>query len=96
MIQVSSLEAHDRIRSTKHTVLKRVEDYLRSRGRQGATDVEIQQALWLPVTTEVPRRNELVKAGIVRNTGKRRKTGTGASAIVWAIVETPGGQGMLF
>lgn len=56
---------------------------IKSRG--GATDEEIQRALKMNPSTSRPRRIELERAGIVRDSGKRRKTRSGRWAIVWKV-----------
>lgn len=53
------------VRDSAATLRQRVLDYLRSRGRQGATDEEIQLALGMPGNTQRPRRQELERAGLV-------------------------------
>lgn len=66
----------------------RVYAYLRDTAG-GATDEEIQSALGMKVQSETPRRGELVDAGLVRDSGRKRKTSSGATATVWEAV--PGG-----
>ena len=56
------------------------------RGPVGATDAEIQAALELPSDTERPRRRELVRLGMVRDSGQRRPTPSGRLAVVWSAV----------
>ena len=63
-------------------------DYLVERGEYGATDQEMQAYLDLPNQSQTPRRWELVRAGLVMNSGRRRKTLSGRSAIVWVITPT--------
>ncbi len=50
---------------------------------RGATDQELQEALSLTVSTEVPRRKELESVGLVVSSGLKRPTRSGCSAIVW-------------
>ena len=49
----------------------------------GLTDQEIQDALSMPAHTECPRRIELVRAGLVVDSGEVRKTKSGRNAVVW-------------
>ena len=49
----------------------------------GMTDEEIQLALRLNPSTERPRRIELVRAGKVRDSGKKRRTKSGRMATIW-------------
>ena len=51
--------------------------------RGGATDAEVQDALSLPVSTQVPRRVELVARGLVRDSGERRR----CKAVVWEVIK---------
>jgi hypothetical protein len=62
---------------------ERVYAFIRDRGTFGATDQEIQHGLSLHEQSQGPRRNELVKASRVRNSGLRRETRSGRTAIVW-------------
>jgi len=48
-----------------------------------ATDEEIAHGLALNPSTARPRRVELVAAGLVRDSGTRRRTVSGRQAIVW-------------
>lgn len=49
----------------------------------GMTDEEIQLSLKLNPSTERPRRIELVRAGKVRDSGKKRATKSGRLATIW-------------
>ena len=74
---------------TSHTGTQRarVLAMLRERGTSGATDQEIQEALGLPTNSETPRRGELVKAGLVVASGRRRMTRSNCPATVWVLPE---------
>ena len=52
----------------------------------GHTDEELQADLAMPPSTQRPRRVELVKAGLVRDSGRVRKTRSGRNAVVWEAV----------
>jgi hypothetical protein len=52
----------------------------------GRTDEEIQDALGMPANTERPRRRELERAGLVRDSGRKRPTRSGRSAVVWEVI----------
>ncbi len=67
-----------------------VYDFILEHGEHGATDQEVQRALELPSQTECPRRWELVKGGLVENSGKRRRTLSKRSAVVWTAIKTEG------
>lgn len=64
------------------TQRRRVLDFIARRGRLGATDLEVQEALGMNGNTERPRRVELVDAGLITDSG-RRATVHGHPMIVW-------------
>ena len=49
----------------------------------GMTDEELQGELEMNPSSQRPRRGELVEQGWVEDSGQRRKTASGADAIVW-------------
>ena len=61
----------------------RVLALLRGFPRNGFADHEVQQLLNMNPSTQRPRRVELVKAGLVVDTGKTRLTPSGKRAVVW-------------
>ena len=60
-----------------------VEALIRSQGERGATDWEIHESLSCPYSSVQRPRGDLVVAGVVKDSGLRRRTGYGRSAIVW-------------
>lgn len=68
------------------TQRQRVLDLIRDRGVGGLTDEEIGYALSLSQNSVRPRRLELVEAGLVEDSGRRRATVGGNPAIVWVAV----------
>jgi hypothetical protein len=52
----------------------------------GRTDEEIQRMLKLNPSTQRPRRIELVQSGMVRDSGRTRKTASGRAATVWEVI----------
>lgn len=58
-------------------------DWLRVRGNYGCTDDEL--FLWIAGSQNAirPRRVELVKSGLVKDSGTTRKTRSGRAATVW-------------
>ena len=80
-IQQTSRDAHDDIKPDARTLRERVHAYIIRQG--GATDEEMQHALGMGANTQRPRRRELVQRGLVRDSGKTRKTQAGREAIVW-------------
>lgn len=61
----------------------RVFAFIASRGTEGATDDEGERALSVTCSTYTPRRGELVKQGVVVDSGLRRNTAAGRPAAVW-------------
>ena len=51
---------------------------------------QLQEALDMPASTERPRRVELVRGGLVRDTGARARTHSGRRAVLWAANGGPG------
>jgi hypothetical protein len=81
--------AHDTSRAAAVTVMprtgtqrRRILDYCIMRGTDGATDLELQHALNLDGNTQRPRRLELVHAGYLEDSGRRRH-----GHIVWIDAE---------
>ncbi len=83
----TSRKAAHKIAGHAATLRIKVYNVLRERGDHGATDQEIQIALDLPSNTQIPRRWELVKAGLVVASGKKRKTASNCLATVWVLSE---------
>ncbi len=83
----TSRVAAGRIAGHAGTLRAAVLALLRERGEHGATDQEIQDALQLPSNTEIPRRWELVNAGAVVASGRKRKTRSNCPATVWVLSE---------
>ena len=59
---------------------------IRARKLQGATDEELQIQLGMNPSTERPRRIELLRAGLIDDSGRTRKTTSGRSAVVWVAI----------
>lgn len=68
-------------------VARRVYDEIARRGADGATDDEIEEALDLTHQTASARRRELVQLDSVVDSGRRRATRRGRSAVVWIAAE---------
>lgn len=83
----TSKAAAERAAANAETLRGQVLRHLKQCGVRGATDSELQEALNLHVSTQVPRRRELVLAGKVMESGFHRKTHTGNNAIVWIASE---------
>lgn len=63
----------------------KVLEYIRSCSAQGATDEEMQQCIPMSPNTQRPRRVELLKAKLIKDSGITRKTMGGDEAVVWVV-----------
>lgn len=68
----------------------RVFDVIRDAGAEGLTDEQGQVLTGIKVQSYTPRRRELAVAGLIRDTGERRKTASGCDAAVWVAVTKRG------
>lgn len=64
------------------TLRRRVYDAIRAAAGEGLTDAELQRELDMGGNTERPRRVELIGAGLIADSGRRRYEG-GRPMIVW-------------
>ena len=85
----TSREAADAIEPKADTLRRLVLDFIRSRGDQGATDEECQDALGMAGSTQRPRRVELQNLVMVMDSGRTRKTHSGRNAVIWIAVRKP-------
>lgn len=86
----TSIAAAKEIHPLAYGLRRRVYEELDLRGENGATDHELQVALEMNPSTERPRRIELVRAGLVCDSGERRRTAGGRGAVVWITSRTRG------
>jgi len=84
---MTSFDAAKAIEPKAGTLRAMVLDYIRRTGQSGATDISMQA--WIPMdpSTQRPRRIELLKAGLIKDSGRTRKTASGRQATVWVAVE---------
>jgi len=68
---------------TAGTKRRLVYDLLLEWAKYGGTDEQIQVALQMPGNVQRPRRIELVAVGLVRDSGRTRKTKSGRQATIW-------------
>lgn len=83
--QPTSQAAHIAARPKKGTLRYKVWALILGTGNTGATDEEMQIRMGISGDTQRPRRYELVEAGFIKDSGRRRKTTNGKEAIVWVI-----------
>lgn len=81
---ITSHEAASLATLTAPTLRERCLHELRKAGTRGLTDFELAEKVGRQQTSAGKRRKELQDAGLVVATDKRRRTPSGASAIVWA------------
>jgi len=63
---------------------RRVYDFIRDHGEQGATDEECQRGLAMNPSSQRPRRGELAEAGLIVESGTR-PTSSNRRATVWRV-----------
>lgn len=82
----TSVAAAEAIKPDKESLRRHLLEWLQERGLTGATDEEAQDALGMDGNTERPRRRECEDAGLVRDSGTKRRTRSGREAVVWRAV----------
>ena len=82
----TSREAAESVAEVAGKIRRQVYNYIVSCGDDGTTDDAAEQALDLKHTTYTARRGELVKQGLVRDSGDRSKTRSGRNAALWVAV----------
>lgn len=83
----TSRAAAERIEPTAGTSRARVLDQIRSWGRIGMTDEQIQANTGMNANTVRPRRVELVRSGLVVDSGRTLNTLSGSPAVLWIAAE---------
>jgi hypothetical protein len=66
---------------------RRVLDAIASAGAAGLTDEQGEVITGIRHQTYTPRRLELQRQGLIRDSGERRKTASGRNAAVWVATE---------
>jgi hypothetical protein len=79
--QAAALKAAGRTGSQRRLIF----DAIGAAGERGLTDEEIAVVPDVADTAHRTRRNELVTAGLVADSGKTRKTESGSDSIVWVL-----------
>jgi hypothetical protein len=80
----TSVAAAGLIRPVAGALRQQVYDAVRGAGADGLTDEEGITATGMAANTYRPRRIELLERGLIVDTGNRRATKSGRSAVVWA------------
>jgi len=70
---------------TKKRPWTRALDALKLAGTAGLNDFELARQTGIKQTSIGVRRGELVKAGLVNNSGHKRPSDTGSPSIVWVV-----------
>lgn len=81
----TSLAAAISISGNRNSMHNRIINFLRTHP-EGATDEEIQIGIDMKSSTERPRRGELVETGVVKDSGRKSKTISKRSAVIWVLV----------
>jgi len=79
----TSRGAADSIKAVTPALRLQVLAQIKACGIRGSTDDELERALKLRHQTASARRRELCLQNAVRDSGERRKTRSGRSAVVW-------------
>lgn len=74
-------EMGPRVGSVKHRILTAIA----ASGTAGLSDDEGETLLQVRCCTYTPRRLELLRAGLIADSGLRRATGSGCPAVVWIV-----------
>lgn len=82
----TSVAAAEQAEPNAGTQRARLLQYLRGIAPHGMTDEQLQDDLAMNPSTQRPRRVELVRAGLVKDSGKTRATTSGRKAVVWVAV----------
>ena len=81
----SHLAAAQQTPSKKATNQTRALEALKLAGTAGLNDFELARQTGIKQTSIGVRRGELVKAGLVNNSGHKRPSDTGSPSIVWVV-----------
>lgn len=82
----TSQTAYEKLAEQMPELRAKVYRYLLAKGDEGATDEEMQIELGMNPSTQRPRRGELVAAGLVVDSGRRRELRSGNKGTVWVAI----------
>jgi len=82
----TSQEAAEAIADVTGTLRRRVYEHIVSCGEGGTTDDAAEAVLDMKHTTYTARRGELVKQGLIANSGQKGTTRSGRRAALWVAV----------
>ena len=83
--QAVSRIAYEAVIGATEFLRRRVEDAVRAAGPAGLTCDDLEAHLAMRHQTCSPRVNELVAQGRLLDSGQRRRTRTGRTAVVWIV-----------
>ena len=81
----TSIAAAEAIKPRVEIYRERILAEIKRSGALGRTDGELQEQLNMNGSTQRPRRIELVDAGLVKNSGRTRKSASGRACVVWVV-----------
>lgn len=81
----TSQAAAEAIKSRVAIYRDRILAEIKRSGALGRTDGELQEQLNMNGSTQRPRRIELVDAGLVKDSGRTRKSASGRACVVWVV-----------
>ena len=90
----TSERAAQEIAGSVDSLRRRVMSFIQLNGP--SSDEEISEALSMSPSTERPRRIELVKLGLVRDSGQQGKTRSGRACTLWCAANPHEQQAKLF
>jgi hypothetical protein len=79
----TSKAAAEAIKSRVEIDRARILAEIKRLGLIGRTDCELQEQLGMNGSSQRPRRIELVDAGLVKDSGRTRKSASGRACVVW-------------
>lgn len=81
----TSIAAAEAIKPRVEIYRERILAEIKRSGALGRTDGELQEQLAMNGSTQRPRRIELVDDGLVKDSGRTRKSASGRTCVVWVV-----------